>query len=1137
MSQAPERHRRLRAVFEDALLQEPSAREAYVDHACATNPELKPDVMRLLAAHRQVETFLEHPPELLSAIWSEAPFAGTSRFHVRQRLGAGGMGVVYEVHDNVRDEVVALKTMLRTGAADVYRLKREFRSLADVTHANLACLYELFVEDHRCFFTMERVKGVSFVEYARGPDRLRLFNDRLIGALRQLIDGVTALHRRGKLHRDIKPSNVLVTAEGRVVILDFGLIAELSAHHAGDASYVSGGTPAYMSPEEASGATPSEASDWYGIGVTLYEALTGTLPFAGPVHDVLRRKCTGDPPAPLEVARDVPPDLNAICMGLLARHPEQRLSGLAALRELTRDPAPPPLDTTTTPIRDTPFVGRDRQLQVLHDAFQAVTSKGAAAVSVYGPSGIGKSALVRRFLSQAAARDDVVVLSGRCYENESVPYKALDGVIDDLSRYLGSLPPEHTENLLPHDVPALTRVFPVLLQVRAIADAGRTVELRSADPLVLRRRAFQALRELLGRLASRHSLVICIDDLQWADADSAVLLEELLRPPGAPAMLTLLCFRSEEIAAKPFLQALLERAGRDNWSSISLDSLTEDEAERLIDVLLPASSALTDHDRRRMTREGGGSPFVLEQLARYAGVKTFNSGHAPTVSEMFETRLGALSPDALRFLETLAICGRPMAPELICAACGIARERQSLVAMLRSSRFIRSSGSSERIETYHDRIREALAARLLPEAVRRIHGLMVHTLVERQGDDCEALFEHYRGAGDLENAAIQAGLAAEKAGAALAFDRAVLFYRHALGLAPASAAVRAWREGLASALANAGRPTEAAEAYLRAAEGADRRERIELQRRGAEQWLIGGHIDRGLDLIRAGLAGTGMRMPRSPVAALLWLLYRRARLRWRGLRFVPRPVEDIGTETLFRIDTCWSATTGLLAVDMIGASDFSVRHLLMALDAGEPYRIARGLAMESATRSFYSTGRKTSERLGRLSKPLARSVGNPQAIALCILADAIIATTSGEWKKASTLSQEALAILRDQCVGVTWELNVAQNLVIWSSCTRESLGSCPGRFLRCWPTRGAAGTCTSPPNCAREATSCGWRLTILSEGSARRSTVSSDGRTKAFTASTTARCWPVCRPRSIAAMRTRPGDCSPKRRRRCGGRC
>ena len=196
MSRTPDRHQRLRAVFDAALLREPSARAAYVHHACASDPELGPEVMRLLTAHEETRSFLDRPPELLrSAIQAEEHFPGTRRFRVMRRLGAGGMGVVYEVHDRIRDEVVALKTFLRTGAADLYRLKREFRSLADVAHPNLVCLYELFVEDERCFFTMELVPGVSFVDYARGTDRARRFHERLIPALRQLIDGVSALHR------------------------------------------------------------------------------------------------------------------------------------------------------------------------------------------------------------------------------------------------------------------------------------------------------------------------------------------------------------------------------------------------------------------------------------------------------------------------------------------------------------------------------------------------------------------------------------------------------------------------------------------------------------------------------------------------------------------------------------------------------------------------------------------------------------------------------------------------------------------------------------------------------------------------------------------------------------------------------
>ncbi len=184
---------------------------------------------------------------------------------------------------------------------------------------------------------------------------------------------------------------------------------------------------------------------------------------------------------------------------------------------------------------------------------------------------------------------------------------------------------------------------------------------------------------------------------------------------------------------------------------------------------------------------------------------------------------------------------------------------------------------------------------------------MVQALVERQSDDCEALFEHYRGAGDAENAAIQAGLAGEKAGAALAFDRAASFYRHALALAPASSDAQRVA-GRARRRAGQRRPAgRAAEAYLRAAAGAGDPQRVELQRRGAEQFLIGGHIDRGLDLIRAVLASMGMtcaREARAPrCCSLLW---RRARLRWRGLQLRA----ETPSRTSTRIRCCASTPAG-----------------------------------------------------------------------------------------------------------------------------------------------------------------------------------------------------------------------------------
>ena len=1034
-----DRHQRLRAVFDEALLIDPSARETYLNQACGDDSLLRSDVVRLLAAHQQADAFLEHPLNLWSIDGGREEFAGTDRFRIVRWLGSGGMGVVYEVHDGLRGEIVALKTLRRTSAADLYRLKREFRSLADVTHPNLVCLYELFVENEQCFFTMELVTGVSFVDYVRGDDGASVSADRLVPALRQLIDGVTALHRRGKLHRDIKPSNVLVTPEGRVVILDFGLIAEALPQHPGEARHVRGGTPAYMSPEEASGAAPSEASDWYSVGVTLYEGLTGTIPFDGPVSDVLLLKGTSDPPTPLQRAPDqVPEDLSAICMGLLHRSPGHRLSGRDVLSILARDTTSSPGADATTRMQDTPFVGRHRQLQALRDAHEIVVNGRAMGVAIYGPSGIGKSALVRRFLSELPGQ--VVVLAGRCYENESVPYKALDGVVDDLSRYLSSIPIEDVEALLTPDVPALTRVFPVLLQVDAITAACRDQESESVDPLRVRRRAFEALAGLLRRLASRRSLAIWIDDLQWADADSMVLLEEVLGPPSPPEMLTLLSFRSEEMAAKPFLQTLLDRAGRHEWSSLSVDPMTEDEAQALIGGLLPRDSSLTDQDKMHLTREADGSPFVLEQLALHAGLTDRTTSAAPTFAAMFGARLSTLSQDGRRFLETLAVCGQPIAPEVVCDACGIARDRQSLVVMLRASHLIRSSGSSERVETYHDRIREVLAGWLEPDTVRQIHGRMVESLVARRSDDCEALFEHYRGAGDLESASTYAGLAAEKAGAALAFDRSASFYRHALELSPSSPDGHAWKEGLAMALANAGRPADAAEAYLHAAAGAGHARQVELQRRAADQFLTGGHIDRGLDLIRRVIESVGLSFARSPRTALIRLWWRRVRLSWRGLDFVARRSEDIDADVLLRLDTCWSAATGLGLVDLVNASDFIAWHLHLALDAGEPSRIARGLALESAARNADWHFRKGSAPLVERAGKMARSVNTPQALAMELLADSVAATAIGEWRRALSSSERSFGILRDQCVGLTWEMNIAQNIVIWALMYLGELG-------------------------------------------------------------------------------------------------
>ena len=175
-------------------------------------------------------------------------------------LGAGGMGEVHEAIDTRNNQRVALKMLFEIDPAGVYRLKREFRRMADISHENLVALHELCNDGDRWFYTMELLAGTDLrtgLQQARARSEAEL--RRLV---RQLAHGVHALHQAGKIHRDLKPSNVLVTEEGRVVILDFGLVNEIDNRtlFASSRGLVRG-TPAFMAPEQAAGHLATPAAD------------------------------------------------------------------------------------------------------------------------------------------------------------------------------------------------------------------------------------------------------------------------------------------------------------------------------------------------------------------------------------------------------------------------------------------------------------------------------------------------------------------------------------------------------------------------------------------------------------------------------------------------------------------------------------------------------------------------------------------------------------------------------------------------------------------------------------------------------------------------------------------------------------
>ncbi|MEO8493715.1 MAG: AAA family ATPase [Planctomycetota bacterium] len=1060
-------------------------------------------------------------------------FFGSARFEVMRQLGAGGMGVVYEVYDRERGARVALKTLRRVDATAIYRFKHEFRSLTEIVHPNLLPLYELVFDGQQWLFTMELIEGaVDFASYVRNEAELptnpkkhdlpsaecttgdfdyhAIWRDaggnaaelnsstdewsaghdagafvysiidttsdsndfellpnslneaqcgRLRDALRQLAEGVCALHEAGKLHRDLKPGNVLVRTDGHVFLLDFGLVVELlmeaqsftddvegdsvelddatASHKATDGKIA--GTVKYMAPEQVTGAALTAASDWYAVGVMLFEALTGRLPFTGSTQCILSQKQVADAPAPADVATGIPDDLNALCMDLLRRDPQARPSGQQVLARLS------PHLATDAPVEDAsrvpdrmPFVGRQEHLEKLKAAFDEMMAGQAVVCGVRGRSGSGKSTLIQFFLDRLTRQHgDAVILTGRCYEQESVPYKAVDSLVDALTRYLLRLSPEETFALMPPYIAALARIFPVLQRVKDVswpADESPDIP----DLRELRRRAFIALRELLTRLSERHPLVLYIDDLQWGDVDSATLLSELFEPPDAPRVLLVMSYRSEYAETSACLAALQETpmmglAGH----TLAVEELTPDETTVLALKLLGDDSRQGRRQAASIAAESRGSPLFVYELVRHvkAGGQLTGDVSGLDLDDVLWQRVSQLPDEMRRLLQVISVAGQPVTLRDAYQAAGLESLAPQVVRTLRADHFIRSTGPrlEDDIETFHDRVRESVVAKLTLDSRKCCHASLAGVLEASGKTDAETIAVHFHQSDQHDKAGVYYARAADQAANALAFDRAAHLYELSATLRPLPGGEgRQLRLKLGDALANAGRAKLAADQFVIASNQAEGLERIDLERKAAYQLCAGGHLDEGREILRRVLRRVGVRMPSSQVQALLLLMLRRTRLRMRGLRFKSRSKEQLSAAELARINVTWSASAGMGTKNIIIAPAFQTLNVLLALKAGEPVGIARALCWEAAQTAHDGVGAMPiSRKLIDEAARIAAELDDPYLDGMVELAEGVCGFLTGRWQTGGERCDRAARIFRERCTGTSWELGQASTYMLW----------------------------------------------------------------------------------------------------------
>ncbi|HKU42937.1 MAG TPA: protein kinase [Polyangiales bacterium] len=926
-----------------------------------------PDALRSLLRHqpdlrsRCLQASLQHR---MFGRAGTVELAGT-QFSVLRRLGAGAMGVVYEVERTGHAGRLALKLLNLSGGEQAYRLKREFRMLSQLGHPNLVTLHELFADAEGCAFTMELVRGSELARYVRPAGRLDL--ERLRDVVVQLADGLAFLHEQGVVHRDLKPSNLLIDEQGRAVLLDFGVALSGPEH---DVS----GTERYMAPEQRCGRTVP-ASDLYALGVMLQqllEAEDGHAAWRALAHELCSAEQTARP-----TAREL----------------------LARLRASPRPAA----------VSGSAFVGRKLELARLHEL--AARRGRPRFAHIEGPSGQGKSALIAELARQLAAEPKRWLLLGRCCRRESVRYRALDPLIDALSDALLSAEAALVERLAQCVTGHLLELFPVLERIPPFAErkaAGGVL----ADPRERRSAAVAALRALLSALEVECELCLSIDDVHWLDAESLEMMRELIVAPDAPALLWLCAGRADESRE---LEQLLGALPAHDVCRIQLQTLPAEDAEALARALFPARPDVWAWTFER----SGGNPFLLSQLGMLA--LDSQAGDEPALERILLRRLAALPEPARQLLELVALSSQPLSVDLLCECARRSRtELDGALHLLEGQRYLRTlPGAALCVEPYHDRIGE-LASSAVPDAAREGLHLRIAEALERAPDAQHAtsLLFHFRHAGRTAKALRYGKLAARRAQARLSFHEAAALFGECCELASDAQERASLSRARAVALIDAGRDREAGVILRELSEAALRRsERLTLVCAAADLFFRAGYRDDAMQLLEPWLRALNLAPRRTRAGQFASFVWQRVLL---ALPALP------GKASAERIELSLLLANGLSRFEILNSLDYASRLLVLVRRGATVEQRVRALLFDAAIHANVKPSSRRAARLLERARRACAGVDDPLLHARVSAAAAAVAGLSADRPGMASAARRAVELFEAHGRGVQMELTEAR---------------------------------------------------------------------------------------------------------------
>jgi len=736
------------------------------------------------------------------------------RYSLLKKLGEGGKGIVFKARDTALNRVVAIKVL--KGAAltgEAYsRFMSEAQATAKLNHPNIVSIHDIGREGDKQFFVIEFIDGMSLhglMEASPGgqcdvPMVLRIGMD-VCAALRYA-------HSQGVLHRDIKPENIMITKEGTTKLMDFGLAKML-----GQPSYtqegVIVGTVAYVAPEIALGRGADARSDLYSLGAVLYEMATGRQPFLGddPVK-VIFGHIHDHPVSPTKLNPKVPQTLADCIMRLLEKDPASRHQSASDLLEVLRgievslkEAVVPPHEPSavvsspgpTLATGEVQLIDRVDELTLLRAAVDGAVRGEGGIVFLYGEAGIGKTRLAREIEAYAHMRG-MQTLYGRCpslFRMGSAPPYALWSEV--IRNYLETSTPQQLYGVIGFYPSEVCKLVPQIKQ-----KLGAIPELSPINPEQERDRLFEAVSQLITNISRQAPLLVVLDDLQWTDQSSLLLLHYVARGIKKESLLLLGGYRDADIDEGHPLFPILTELNRERLPQpIHLKRMSIDEIVEMIEQLLgqeiPRDFCELVYEKTR------GNPFFTEEVVkalkeeeviyREGGEWRINElsriKFPPTVKSVIKNRIDRLDEESQNILTMASFIGKDFTFEALHKVTNIEEDKllEIMEKMLKTGLIKEELIRGEEAYSFADIIvRDVVHEEVSLLRHKRLHGTIGAALEELYSDKVDEhlgeLAYHFLEGGDKDRALEYFLKAAERAENVYAHGEATFYFMSALEL-------------------------------------------------------------------------------------------------------------------------------------------------------------------------------------------------------------------------------------------------------------------------------------------------------------------------------------------------------------------